>query len=118
MYKSPIELEVENIVSDVVKKADEYIVRYVQQVGVNVDKDELIKALAYDRWQYEKGWNDRDAEIVRCKDCKWHRTCEFYYALGNDRVPYETISECLKWHDDVPVDFYCAFGERREDDNH
>lgn len=54
-------------------------------------------------------------EVVRCKDCKWHRTCEFYYALGNDRVPYETISECLKWHDDVPVDFYCAFGERRED---
>lgn len=54
-------------------------------------------------------------EIVRCKDCKWHRACEFY-ALGNDRVPYETISECLKWHDDVPVDFYCAWGERIEDD--
>ena len=54
-------------------------------------------------------------EVVRCKDCKWHRTIEFY-AVGDDRVPYETISECLKWHDDVPVDFYCAWGERREDE--
>ena len=53
-------------------------------------------------------------EVVRCKDCKWHRTIELY-AVGDDRVPYEITSECLKWHDDVPVDFYCGWGERRED---
>lgn len=26
--------------------------------GINIDKDELLKALAYDRQQYEKGYNN------------------------------------------------------------
>lgn len=30
----------------------------VQNIGVHVDKEELIKALAYDRNQYEKGLKD------------------------------------------------------------
>ena len=50
-------------------KQEEYILAQVQMC-VDVDKDELIKALEYDRGQYEKGWSDRDNEIVRCKDCK------------------------------------------------
>lgn len=73
----------------------------------------LQKVIEYLKGERELKKSDL-VEVVRCKDCKWHRKCEFYCALGNDRVPYETISECLKWHDDVPVDFYCAFGERRE----
>ena len=34
-----------------------------------VDKEELLKALSYDRNQYQKGYSDRDSEIVRCKNC-------------------------------------------------
>lgn len=34
------------------------ILKAVQKVGVVVDKEELIKALAYDRGQYEKGYQD------------------------------------------------------------
>lgn len=54
MYKSPIELyesEMETFLEGEILKA-------VKRVGVNVDKDELLKALEYDRGQYEKGYAD------------------------------------------------------------
>lgn len=40
-------------------------VNAVQRVGVNVDKDELIKALQYDRGQYDKGYADGYKEAIR-----------------------------------------------------
>ena len=64
-YQSPVDL----IVSEMNMKLEGTIFKAVQNVGVNVDRDELIKALQYDRQQYQKGYADRDAEIVRCKDC-------------------------------------------------
>lgn len=54
MYKSPIELFVSNIQT----QQEEGVLRAIQNVGVNVDKDELIKCLQYDRHQYEKGYFD------------------------------------------------------------
>lgn len=65
-YQSPIEL----IMGQLQTSFEDQIVSAVQQVGINVDKEELIKALQYDRYQYQKGYTDRDSEIVRCKDCK------------------------------------------------
>lgn len=106
MYKSPIEIELNDIVSDAVGKADEYIVRFVQQAVVNVDKDELIKALEYDRGQYEKGWNDRDNEIVRCKDCK-HNSLN--RKIGNAYC--DLGIELYQLYD------FCSRGERRKDEN-
>ena len=37
-------------------KLEDSVCEAVQSVGVNVDKDELIKALQYDRDQYNKGF--------------------------------------------------------------
>ena len=34
------------------------ILKEVQRVGINIDKNALIKALKYDRYQYEKGFKD------------------------------------------------------------
>ena len=34
------------------------VMKAVQKVGVTVDKEELLKALKYDREQYEKGYRD------------------------------------------------------------
>ena len=34
------------------------IMKAVQRVGIDVDKDELIRALQYDRGQYQKGYMD------------------------------------------------------------
>ncbi len=54
MYNSPIEM----IISNMRMQQDGEIFRAVQEIGVNVDKDELLKALQYDRGQYDKGYND------------------------------------------------------------
>ena len=94
-YKSPIEL----IMGQLQTSFENQIVSAVQQVGINVDKEELIKALQYDRYQYQKGYTDRDSEIIRCKDCKyWH-----------DAIRCQMDSEGLK----TPDNWFCADGERR-----
>lgn len=54
MYKSPIEI----ITRKMQTRVDDEIFRAVQNVGINVDREELLKALEYDRGQYEKGYKD------------------------------------------------------------
>lgn len=58
MYESPINAVVNEICSDIQKKTDEYIMECVRNVGIDVNKHELLKALSYDRNQYEKGYRD------------------------------------------------------------
>lgn len=109
MWESPITMINENIARDITRKTEETLVEYVHKVGFDVDKEELVKALAYDRQQYEKGYADgradRDAEIIRCKDCKHHE----------DEEPGMVYCPIIVggW---VRNDFFCADGERREDD--
>ena len=58
-YESPIELfQTEPILERIKSETDAYIIQSVWKLGVNVDKDELIKALKYDRDQYNKGYYD------------------------------------------------------------
>lgn len=64
MYESPINVNIQSMVTDVVKKQDEAIYRATQKVGVNVDKDELVRALQYDRNQYDKGYKDGARELA------------------------------------------------------
>lgn len=67
MYESPIKVFRDQMNVEY----DGAILRAVQRVDVTVDKDELIKAIRYDRDQYEKGYRDAMEEVrfVRCKDC-------------------------------------------------
>lgn len=72
MYESPIELSfIDEMYNTIIDSQENKIFEAVSHYGISVDKEELIKALQYDRGQYEKGYADRDAEIVRCKDCKF-----------------------------------------------
>ena len=52
MYESPISL----ITQEVYEQTEEMIYRAVTKVGVDVDKEELVKALQYDRNQYDKAF--------------------------------------------------------------
>lgn len=52
MYKSPIEV----ITEEMKLFYDGDVVRAVQKHDIDVDKEELLKALKYDREQYEKGF--------------------------------------------------------------
>ena len=60
MYKSPIDI----IYTQLESQLEDEIMRAVQSVHVNVDKDELLKALQEDRRQYEKGYLDGKADAT------------------------------------------------------
>ena len=54
MYESPINI----IISKLCTNLESDCLKSVQRYGFDVDKEELAKALNYDRKQYEKGHTD------------------------------------------------------------
>ena len=65
MYIPPILLSERQIESDIIKQTDDEIVYEVQhQLMIDIDKDELIKALRYDRDSYDKGVKDGKMRIL------------------------------------------------------
>lgn len=59
MYESPITLNTTDISSQIRELLDGRLMYEVQQtIGYDIDKEELIKALRYDREQYQKGYED------------------------------------------------------------
>lgn len=64
MYDSPITVfeQIPNIISEINNQKDNLVYEAVAKVGVDVDKDELVKALQYDREQYSKGYSDGKVE--------------------------------------------------------
>lgn len=76
MYESPIKMtwgepiftqtETQKIAKEITKQHEDYITYTINQVmGCEVDKDELIMALNYDREQYEKGYQEGYLDGVR-----------------------------------------------------
>lgn len=64
MYKSPIEKVYSDIHTQMVQEDEKVVMKAITKVGVNVDKEELIKALQYDRNQYTKGYEDGRNEVL------------------------------------------------------
>ena len=106
-YESPIDVFIENV-----KEAfEDGVYKAVQRAGFSVDKEELTKALAYDRGQFELGYaaglEAGEQEIVRCKDCEnWQR--EWQLPSGNHY--------CSAIDRSTDGTFFCADGERRDDE--
>lgn len=103
-YKSPIDLIMAQAETDI----ENGIFRAVQRVDINIDKAELMQALAYDRNQYAKGYHDRDSEIIRCSDCR-------HYGY-KDMTNVDGFCYCLKRHEYPNPDWFCADGKMREGD--
>jgi hypothetical protein len=110
MYESPIQLYMTDIQTQLVKRQEEHILKAVQSVAVGVDHDELFRALKYDREQYEKGYADARASIVRCKDCKHNEDCIRRIQLWGRNSVLELNT--IEYH---PIDF-CSYGERKDND--
>ena len=110
MYTSVIDI----VEGDIRTEIDNEVCRVIRSLGISVDKEELIRALEYDRDQYRAGYSDgvaaRDAEIVRCKDCKWWKS-NFTWNGKEVKVcvkePYEPVRA---------EDFFCKGGERSDND--
>lgn len=115
MYESPITLmkaKTDNFIKEVNEKTDEVIFKAVVNILPQVNKEELIKALEYDREQYSKGYKDRDSEIVRCKDCVYWK----YRANRNGDewgacLFIEELEDAERWTEDTD---FCSYGERGE----
>ena len=60
MYKSPIEI----YASQMSVEYENGVLQYVQKYFPYVDKDELYKALQYDRNQYDEGFVDGATELA------------------------------------------------------
>ena len=59
MYENPINLIVNDINNRLVEERENKIMYEIQQqMHIDIDKDELIRALQYDRHQYEQGYYD------------------------------------------------------------
>jgi hypothetical protein len=54
MYQSPVEI----ITRQIRTQFEDNVFKAIQDYGIVVDKEELIKALRYDRGQYENGFSD------------------------------------------------------------
>lgn len=65
MYKSPIETIYGELQTQMVQEDENMVMKAVRKVGVNVDKESLIKALQYDRNQYTKGYEDGKNEVLK-----------------------------------------------------
>lgn len=61
MYEAPIKL----IMGQLRDQVDGEIFKAIQDINVQVDKDELTKALQYDRGQYDEGYADGYKEAIR-----------------------------------------------------
>jgi hypothetical protein len=113
MYKSPIDI----IEKQMHMEFDDCIWKTVQDYAVSVDKEELIKALRYDRDQYEKGYADgkRDAfdKLTRCKDCDY---CHEYTKWnGEDYLGCNRLAEfCGGQIVEVDAYDFCSYMNRRE----
>lgn len=59
MYESPITIAIQDYQSSInTELENRVIVTLNQHYNISVDKDDLIRALNYDRSQYYKGYND------------------------------------------------------------
>ena len=105
MYESPIKV----IQGELETQLEGEILKAVHRVGVTVYRDELIRALRYDREQYQKGFDDarEDAVVVtQCKDCEH---------LVNATVNGNGFLICDISDMETAPDDFCSHGERREE---
>ena len=98
MYNSPIELISNEVISEMKNEVDEQIYTAVQNVGITVKKEELIKALNYDREQYEAGYDEGYDDGYNAD--KW--------IYCKDKLPEESINEYTQDYNDVIC--FCKFG--------
>lgn len=92
MYESPIEMTISEIITDFKQNQEKQICEAIQRMNINVSKEELIKALNYDRQQYEKGYNDAIEEFAEDIKKILASTASALFYIS------ETLAEASKQH--------------------
>ena len=103
MYESPISV----YYTDIKTKFENQLMEAMIGVGLDVDKEELLKALNYDREQYQKGYKDGRGSLVRCRDCIIKKAVPHRDGIAW-RCPHRT--------GDVKMEGFCESGVRADED--
>jgi hypothetical protein len=93
------------------------VVQAIIKIGIRVNREELLKALKYDRGQYKAGYDAGFADgfietlhTVRCRDCGH---------LVNAAVNANGFLICGVSDMEVAPEDFCSHGERRKsNENH
>ena len=101
-YKSPIE----SIFEDVQMQYENAVIKAVQKCNIKVDKNELLKALAYDRKQYQKG----EWDMFRLITSAWHGK-DFYFLQDNGTVYSRQSCTYLPNKEEAYKEFLTMIGE-------
>ena len=117
-YESPIELLISDIRHQIIEQQDEQIYQAVMEIIPNINREELLKALAYDRDQYDRGYEDgrRDAlkELLRCRECRFNVANKDDDPL--DETDYSDVTCSYFMTDGMCGNDYWSRGERRTED--
>ena len=103
MVMTPLSIAVEEVRDSISGQIIESVLKATRSVNVTVDKEELLRALHYDRGQYDKGYADAKAEIVHCEDCVYRMKHNDDYMCGINVLAYIRATD------------FCSFGERETD---
>jgi hypothetical protein len=90
MYKSPIDV----ISTGLRTTIENNVYEVVESYGINVDKDELLKALQYDRNQYNHGFADGVKSVTERM-----KYLDFEIIDGVISFDYHNLSEALSGED-------------------
>ncbi len=91
MYESPIEVIMGDIQTKIVQDRENQIFQAIQNVGVEVDKAELLKALQYDRDQYQKGYLDARKDFEE-------KVNNMLKEISADPILYSLVGNMIKEH--------------------
>ena len=108
MYESPITQFVDKTLTQIIKTEEDNLVYEVQQaISYEINKEELIKALKYDRDQYQKGYEDG-------------RKSNEWTSLTRDTLPKEGEDVLIQYKSNgedymavsrrIDYNFWCGFG--------
>lgn len=123
MYNSPIEI----IEGQIRMEVEDNILRAVLKHDIHVDKFELLRALQYDRGQYEKGYQDASA-FLHENNPYWERVCAIAdrqrekgistYGQGIEKNPADIIKRIDHLQEElVDALMYCEWIKDVTDNN-
>ncbi len=111
-YDPPINI----ITTEMSQMIDSEVYKAVLNCDIQVDKDELLKALAFDRKQYEKGYSDGRTsafaempDIVHCFECQHFKSADVPWGFGECKMTRPPLRYPVKEQD------FCSWGKRRVD---
>jgi hypothetical protein len=96
MYESPVEAIATEMQMQIINQHENAIYQAVQKYDITVDKKELMRALQYDRQQYEKGYKDAVNDIVNMLE---ELSKEYPYKVVSIYDTYSQYNEA--WQDAI-----------------